>query len=226
MTKSTYKWLIIPGLLAAPFYLILIIILGELEPGFSHLTKPMSLLGGVSGIRGLVFNTGVAITGMLVIIFSYGLWRQLPAKTSANIALGLFIMGGVGLIGAGVFHCNEDCKNILIDPNLIGQLHALVSLLAGMGTGLALFFVWSAMRKSETWKIFSTPTLLAAILANVPGIIFWITFATGFRLDSIEGLIQRLGFIITLIWMFYVAIKFWQMTFYNKSVWPFMEDLS
>jgi hypothetical membrane protein len=208
----TSKWLVISGLLAAPFYLMLIITLGALEPGYSHLTKPMSLLGGILGARGLAFNIGVVITGMLVIIFSYGLWRQLPAKISAKIALGLFVMGGLGLIGAGIFHCNEGCINILVEPNFVGRLHTIASLLAGMGTGLAPFIVWAAMRKSDKWKRFAAPTLAAAILANVPGIIFWITFATGYALHSIGGLIQRLGFVVTLIWMFYVAIRFWQWT--------------
>lgn len=216
LTKIAYKCLILPGLLAAPFYLTLIITLGEMEPGFSHLTKPMSLLGGVPGIRGLIFNFGVAITGTLVIIFSYGLWRQLRPKTSARIALGLFVMGGLGLIGAGYFHCNEGCKNVLVDPNLVGQLHAFVSFLAGIGTGLAPFFVWAAMRISDKWKTFATPTLVAAILANIPGIIFWLSFATGIKLISIGGLIQRMGFVVTLIWMFYVAVQFWRIVAHEK----------
>jgi len=207
MNNTSGKALLISGLLAAPFYLVLILMLGILEPGFSHLTKPMSLLGGVPGLRGQIFNFGVAFTGVLVFIFGQGLWRQLPAKISTKIAFGLFTMGCVGLIGAGVFHCNEGCKNILLEPDFAGRLHAIASFLAGVGTGLAPFFVWLVMRKSDQWKRFATPTVIAAILANVPGIIFWLTFFTGYRLESVEGLIQRLGFVVTLIWMFYLAIS-------------------
>ena len=210
MQSTASKALTVTGMLAPPFYLILIIVLGELEPGFSHLTDPMSLLGGVPGIRGLIFNTGVAVNGVLVIIFGLMLWRQLTSTISAKIAFGLFVMGGLGLIGAGVFHCDYDCKNVLQEPNLIGQLHAMVSFLAGMGTGLAPFFFWAAMRKSEPWKGFSTPTLIAAIFANLPGIIFWATFLTGYKLESTAGLIQRMGFVVTLFWMFYIAISRWR----------------
>lgn len=210
MINTTSKGLIISGLLAAPFYLTLIMTFGELEPGFSHLTQPMSLLGGVAGIRGLIFNVGVAMTGALVIIFGQALWRHMAVKISAKIAFGLFVLGGLGLIGAGVFHCNEGCENVLVEPDLVGQLHAITSFMAGMGTGLAPFFFWAAMRKSDQWKRFATTTLITAILANVPGIIFWLTFITGFRLASIEGLIQRLGFVVTLIWMFYLAINMWR----------------
>jgi len=210
MNSTTSKVSVVSGLFAAPFYLVLILILGELEPGFSHLTGPMSLLGGVPGIRGQIFNSGVAFTGILVIIFGLTLWRQLIATISARIACGLFVMAGLGLIGAGVLHCNEGCKNVLVEPDLVGKLHAISSFLAGLGTGLALFFFWAAMRKSDHWESFTTPTLIAAILANVPGVLFWATFLTDYKLDAIEGLIQRLGFVITLIWMFYIAIGQWK----------------
>jgi len=216
MNNTKDKRLIISGLLAAPFYLVLIFTLGVLEPEFSHLTKPMSLLGGVPGMRGMIFNVGVAFTGVLVIIFGLALWRQLPAKISAKIAFILFVTGGVGLIGAGMFHCNEGCKNILIEPDIVGRLHSVASLLAGMGTGLAPFFVWVAIRGSANWKSFAMPTLMAAIFSNLPGITFWITFSTGFRLYSVEGLIQRLGFVIVLIWMFFIAMRLWRLLSHDK----------
>lgn len=207
MNETVNRWAIAAGLLAAPFYLMLIITLGVLEPGFSHLTKPMSALGGVPGVRGLVFNLGVAVTGVFIIVFGIGLLRQLPPKITAKVGFTLLVIGGVGLIGAAYFHCNEGCINILIEPDLVGRLHIIMSLLGGMGTGLAPFFVWAAMRDSEKWQGFATPTLVAAILANLPGIIFWITIATDHRLLSIEGLIQRTGFVVVLIWIYIIAMK-------------------
>ena len=195
------------GLVAAPFYFTLIITLGALEPGFSHLATLMSVLDGVPGARGMIFNLGVAMTGMFVVGFGIGLRRQLSPKISARIAFGLLVPGGVGLIGAGYFHCNEGCRNILAEPDLIGRFHTLTSLLAGMGTALAPFFVWAAMRGGDKWKGVATPTLAMAIIANLPGITLWITIFTGFRLSSVEGLIQRLGFGVVLVWMFFVAVK-------------------
>lgn len=200
-------WQAAAGLIAAPFYFTLIVALGALEPGFSHLTSLMSLLGGVPGPRGLALNLGVAATGALLIAFALGLRRQLPGKWSANAGCGLLAIGGLGLIGAGVFHCNEGCRNILAEPDLTGRLHIAASLAAGMGTGLAPFFIWAAMRGSEKWKSFVIPTLIAAILANLPGITFWITIVTDFRLSSVEGLIQRLGFVVVLVWIFFTAAK-------------------
>ena len=199
------------GLIAVPFYLALIFILGALEPGFSHLTTPMSLLGGVLGMRGLLFNLGVATTGVLIIIFGIGLWLQLPPRISTRIGFGLLLMGGLGLIGAGYFHCNEGCRNVLVVPDLVGRLHLFFSLLAGMGAALSAFFFWAAMRHSKNWQSYALLTLVAAILANLPGITFWLTIFSGYRLESIEGLLQRLGFIVVLIWIFFVAAKMWRL---------------
>ena len=210
MVEHRFKYLIAAGLLAAPYYVVLISVLGMLEPGFSHLSKPMSILGGVPGWRGLVFNFGVAATGMLVIAFGIGIQRQLPRKISAKIGLGLLLIGGMGLVGAGYFHCNADCKNIFSEPDLTGRLHIITSLLAGMGSALAPLFYWAAMRGSKRWQALATPTLVLAISANVPGLTFWITIVTDFRLLAVEGLIQRLGFVVVLIWMFYIAMKMMQ----------------
>ena len=211
MTDTSNRWSAAAGLFAAPFYLTLISVLGALEPGFSHLTVPMSILGGVPGARGLVFNLGVAATGVFVVGFGIGLRRRLPPKMSARVGFALLMVGGLGLLGAAYFHCNEGCRNILTQPDLVGRLHIVFSLLGGMGTGLAPVFVWAAVRGSEEWKGLARPTFVAALLANLPGITFWITIATGYRLHSIEGLIQRLGFVVVLTWIFFVAARLWRL---------------
>lgn len=128
--KDTVKYLtIIAGVIAAPFYITLILTLGALEPGFDHQTMPMSILGGVPGWRGVTFNFGVVATGVCVMVFGIGLRAQFPAKISSMLGLALLVMGGIGMVGAGCFHCNEGCRNILIEPDLVGRLHIAMSLL-------------------------------------------------------------------------------------------------
>lgn len=115
MNVTINRWSIAAGLLAAPLYFIMIISLGNLEPGFSHLSMPMSILDGVVGVRGQIFNYGVAITGMFIIVFfASGLRRRLPEKIASKVGFALLVIGGLGLAGAGYFHCNEGCRNILI----------------------------------------------------------------------------------------------------------------
>lgn len=208
MTSSSRlptRWASAAGIVAAPFYLALIIVLGALEPGFSHRTSLMSILGGVPGWRGMMFNLGVAATGVLVVVVAVGLRRRLPSIVSSVIGIGLLAVGGLGLIGAGLFSCNESCRNILIEPDLTGRLHTVASLFRGLGCGLSLFFLWAAMRRSDVWNDVAGSTLATAILANVPGMVFWVTLLADMRLYSVEGLIQRVGFIVVLVWIFFIA---------------------
>ncbi|MEO1137258.1 MAG: DUF998 domain-containing protein [Pseudomonadota bacterium] len=196
------------GLIALPFYLALILVLGALEPGYSHLTMTMSALGGVPGARGLAFNLGVGVTGSLIIVFAIGLRRRLSPGWLTQAGAFCLIVGGGGFIGAALFHCNPDCRNVLAEPTPVGRIHMITALFGGMFSALAPLFFWGAMRRDGQWRTFATPTLMTGILANLPGVAFWITIATGYRLYSIEGLIQRLGFIFVLIWMFVATIEF------------------
>jgi hypothetical protein len=154
-----------------------------------------------------MFSAGVTMTGTLIIAFAQRLRRVLPSIPSSTIGVWLLTSGGIGLIGAGLFACNEGCRNILVEPNLVGRLHTIASLLGGSGCGLSLFFLWGAIRHSDTWRAFSTSTLVAAILANFPGVVFWMTLFTNSRFYSVEGYIQRMGIIVVLIWIFFAALR-------------------
>ncbi len=212
MANRPHRGAAAPALLAGPFYLVLIAVLGALEPGFSHRTSLMSMLGGVPGSRGLAFNLGVAATGALVITFAIGLRRELSPKWTTKVGLAMLMIGGLGLIGAGGFHCSEGCRNILDEPDFVGRVHLASSLVAGMGIGLAPFFVWASMRANTRWRDFATATLVAAILANLPGLTFWITIYTGSRLTAVEGLIQRAGLVVVLVWIFFVGVRLQRLT--------------
>ncbi len=71
----TQQWLAIAGIVAPILYISVATILGLLEPGYSHRTMMMSILGGVGGLRGAAFNIGLTLTGTLLIAFAFGLQR-------------------------------------------------------------------------------------------------------------------------------------------------------
>ncbi|MDH5654965.1 MAG: DUF998 domain-containing protein [Spirochaetia bacterium] len=209
-TRKNFNVWLTAGFIAAPLYISITALLGFLEEDYSHLTTTMSVLGGVDGFRGLLFNFCVFFTGILVISFGTGLFRQNSGNKMYKFSLGLLWSGGLGLAGAGLFPCSAACRNIFIEPDFTGRLHMISSLLAGMGTGLAPLFIWIAIRREELWQNLKNMTFIFAILSNLPGIIFWITILSDNRLPAIEGLIQRLGFIFVLLWMLYVSLIFFR----------------
>ena len=113
-----YAGIVAPILLTA-----LVLVLGWLEPGYEHRTQTISVLGGVGGIRGLLFNLGTVLTGLLLIAFAIGLDRGIGGGEGSKVGPILIILGGAGMLGSAVFHCNLECTNILKSPTLAGRLH-------------------------------------------------------------------------------------------------------
>ncbi|MFX1438604.1 MAG: DUF998 domain-containing protein [Promethearchaeota archaeon] len=195
----------IAGVIAPFLYLILVFGLGFLEPGYNQMTDMMSILGGVEGLRGWLFNLGVIIIGLLVAIFGLGLHPFLNDGDGSKVGPSMLVLGGIGLIGGGIFHCDQDCTNFLT-RNPTGIMHMISSALAGMLIAMSLFVLYFRIRRDPVWERLGGFTLLMALLGNGAGITLWITFATT-RLSAIEGLIQRVGIIAPLLWIAIVSLQ-------------------
>jgi hypothetical protein len=200
------QWLAVAGIVAPMLYFSLVAILGLLEPGYSHSTMMMSILGGVEGIRGALFNIGLVLTGTLLIAFGFGLYRGINQGKGKRIGLILLVIAGVGLMGSAYYHCDVGCVNVIQEPDFRGQMHMLFAFFTGLSFALSPIPFFFDLKKDPRWKNYRTFTLAAAILANIPGIILWITLLTT-RVPEWEGIIQRLGILFPLIWVEVMAIK-------------------
>ncbi|NIO49367.1 MAG: DUF998 domain-containing protein [Candidatus Aminicenantes bacterium] len=200
------KLFAISGILAPILFFGIVIILGLLEPGYSHTTRMMSVLGGVGGIRGLIFNMGIGLIGVLIVLFAFGLHKNINNGKGSKIGPILLATGGFGLVLSGIFHCNLNCDNVMVDRDFIGIMHMLSAFIAGMCLSISPFFVFARFRKDDYWKRYAIPTLMTGILANIPGIILWITIFASLTLEM-DGILQRLGIVFILIWMEVVSWK-------------------
>jgi hypothetical membrane protein len=200
------KWAAIAGITAPILYISMVIILGLFEPGYNQRTMMMSILGGVSGWRGTVFNFGLLLIGLLLIQFGIGLYRSINSPKGKRFGLALLVFASIGLIGSGYFHCETGCVNIIDEPDFKGQMHMLFAFITGLGLAFSPLPFYFSMKHAPQWKNARRVTLAAVILSNIPGITMWITLFTT-RLPEWEGLIQRLGLIFPLIWVEMMAIK-------------------
>lgn len=93
--------LLICGLIAGPFYLVVGLILALTRPGFDLMRHDLSLLA--NGDLGWIQITNLALTGLLVVAFAVGMRRVL--RTGPGLVWGPRLLGvyGAGLIGAGFF---------------------------------------------------------------------------------------------------------------------------
>lgn len=209
------KWAAIAGITSPILYIGMVIILGLFEPGYNQRTMMMSILGGVPGWRGDVFNLGLVLIGCLLIGFGIGLYRSIDSPKGKRFGLVLMVIASIGLIGSGYFHCETGCVNIIDEPDFRGQMHMLFAFIAGLGLAFSPLPFYFSMKHDPKWKNARGITLAAVILSNIPGITMWITIFTT-RLPEWEGLIQRLGLIFPLIWVEMMALKLSRMSQYNQ----------
>lgn len=204
--KNFNSYSIWAGLIAPIFYIILVTTLGHLESGFSHRTDMMSILGGIEGIRGLLFNFGVVITGLLLIVFAFGLHFNLNKGVGSKIGPSLIVFAGLGLFGSGIFSCNVNCANVIEARTLIGILHMVSAFVAGLCFSISPFFIYFRMKQDKTWEKYRRFTLAIGVLANLPGIVLWISIFTT-RIPEWEGVVQRLGLFFPLLWIFVLSFR-------------------
>jgi hypothetical membrane protein len=185
-------------MIAPLLFIGLVLVFGWLEPGYNYKTDTMSLLGGVGGMRADLFLLGQSVVGLMIIVFALGLYfemRTAAARTGSTMLL----FGGLALMGSAVFHCNAGCENILSDPNLPGRLHALFAFIAGASLAVAPVISFFGLQVPD-WEQLRPLTWIIGVLANVPGLIFWVSFFTT-RMPAWEGLLQRFGILFAMVWI-------------------------
>lgn len=206
MKNNTTLYSALAGLVAPVFYLILVTTLGIFESGFTHRTDMMSILGGVEGIRGLLFNIGVVITGLLLIVFAFGLHQSINKGEGSKVGPTLIVLATLGLFGSAIFSCNVNCTNVIETKTVVGIIHMLSAFIAGSCLAISPFFIFFRMKQDDRWEKYRSFTLTIGVLSNLPGVVLWVSMFT-IRIPEWEGVIQRLGLLFPLIWVFVLSLR-------------------
>ena len=97
VTKSLLGY----GVLAGPFYVVLVIVQALIRPGFDLTRHDVSLLS--NGSLGWIQVVTFIATGAMVLAFATGVGRALRTGRAATWGPRLVGLFGAGLVGAGVF---------------------------------------------------------------------------------------------------------------------------
>jgi Protein of unknown function (DUF998) len=204
LTRRT-RALLICGLIAGPFYLIVGLIQALTRPGFDIMRHDLSLLA--NGDLGWIQISNLVLTGLLVVAFACGVRQAFTAgrgRTWGPILLGIY---GVGLIGAGFFIADPAFG---FPPGTQASAHAiswhglLHIVTAGIGflALIAACFVLArrfASRKQRGWAAYS----------NAAGVIFFTAFvgvATGSGQSwSVIGF--WIGVLVAWAWIWALALS-------------------
>jgi hypothetical protein len=197
--------LLICGLIAGPFYLVVGLIQALTRPGFDILRHDLSLLA--NGELGWIQISNLVLTGLLVGAFAVGMRQALPAGRGRTWGPILLAVYGVGLVGAGFFTADPAFG---FPPGTPADAHAmswhgLLHFICG-GVGflalIAACFVLArrfASRRQRGWAAYSLAT----------GVIFFAAFAgivTGSGQSwSVMGF--WIGVVVAWAWISAIAVK-------------------
>ncbi len=139
----------------------------------------------------LVFNVSIVVMGLLIVLAVILLRTAFPARRSRMIGLGLLAIAGIGAIGVGLFP---------EDVNITA--HSISSLLAFLGSGLALVVLGFAMFRDTRWDGFRAYTVISGLVNLVAlGLFLSKTY-----LDLGVGGMERLIVAPVLLWAIVVGI--------------------
>jgi hypothetical membrane protein len=162
------------GLVAGPFYVLVVLGQALLRPGFDLTRDDASLLS--NGSFGWVQIANFLLTGAMVIAFAAGLRRALAGGRGAVLAPVLLAVYGLGLAGAGIFVADPMNGFPAGAPagrpdaiSIHGILH-IVSAAVGFLCFVAACFVLArrfAAQAARSWSAFSIVTGIAFLAAFV-----------------------------------------------------------
>jgi hypothetical protein len=197
--------LLICGLIAGPFYIVVGLIQALTRPGFDIMRHDLSLLA--NGDLGWIQITNLVLSGLLVIAGAVGMRKALQdgrGRTWGPILLGIY---GLGLIGAGFFIADPSFgfpPGTPADAHVMSW-HGLLHFICG-GVGflalIAACFVFArrfASQRQRGWAVYSLAT----------GVIFFAAFV-GIAMGSGQSwsvIGFWIGVVVAWAWISAMAVK-------------------
>jgi hypothetical membrane protein len=194
------------GIIAPVFFVAAVIILGSVQPNYSHVYQTISELGATEALTeepaALVFT----ITGAMITLFGFSLQMRLR-REDRRVWTGILVMlyGALDFMGSGLFPVEAGGAA----SSLVSTIHVYATLFGEFAAvGMPIWFLkdtdegkeWDELRGfSKTAFYFSVPLigfLGYCILRHTPG-----------QFDTPIGLAQRLLVGLFLLWIMRAA--FW-----------------
>jgi hypothetical protein len=139
---------------------------------------------------------GFLLLGVLLIIFSRGLYTALHPSPASRAGALLVALAGLTYLGEAAFSCDRGC----IPVTFAGSAHLLIGDLAVFVAVLAAFVLAIAMRPDPRWSGYWQYSLATGILIIALLPLFSV-------LSGNTGVVQRLVVGVILLWLSIIALR-------------------
>lgn len=184
------------GLLAPVLFGITYFVMALQRSDYSFLTKAVSELGSLDAPNKWYFNVfGYILPGVLISIFSIGLYQSMAQKASSRLPLLGIFLSGLFMAISGIFPGDfDDRTSTTMILHTVGSFGCYIFFLMGAFTYPKL------LRESNYWK----PVIFFSLTLT------WLTIIFGawpFVFTDMPGVGQRIVFSLYFFWIVLHAFK-------------------
>jgi hypothetical membrane protein len=188
------------GIIGPILFTTIVIILGELSPGYDHLTQAISALGENGAPNGATMDANFIVFGVLTLVFASGLYRYDRTVRAGSVAV---LTYGLGAILAAFFHCDPGCP--ALSGSTSQMVHNLDALISFVALSIAPLLVWRSSKKDSRWRSVSNYSLaLGSVAISLFGLYLAVDVLV---LSPFTGLLQRLFLAPLFAWMIVMSAR-------------------
>ncbi len=194
----SHKVLALGGVVGPMLYASVVAVLGELYPGYSHLSQTMSELGAADAPHALLMNiAGLGLLGVMIMSFAGGLYQGLRKSRITAVSALVIVGAGMSLVMTAIFPCDTGDQT-----TYTGQIHGVFATVGAVFMVLGMLILSPTFFREARWRGYAVLTVTVAVLSSV--------LAGMYGFDVIEGwkgALQRISMGTALIWVEAVSFR-------------------
>ena len=188
------------GVTAPVLMLALWTLASLMRPGYNQLNQYGSELG--TGPNAIIMNANFFLTGLLIMAFAAGLFRNVHGGRWAGTGSTLLAVFGASEAAGGFFPCDPGCP---IAAQSFSQLaHNVDAVIAFVALALAPLLVSMGLKHDSYWQRYQSYSLVTG-LATIGLFSIFSTASLGYL--GFVGLLQRLFLAVPFVWIEVMATK-------------------
>jgi hypothetical membrane protein len=191
------------GLVAPVITITVIAIMAARTPGYSHVSNTVSDLAAQGVPDAAIMMAGIVVVGLIIDLFAYGLLRVF-GRSGTMIWASLTVFGTAGAFSGLAQDYGEEAG---APRNIEGFLHNTCTIIAVIGLISAMLLLARLSTSTLGWRRMIKVSIAAAVGVSAGGLLFLVAS------ESIQGLVQRFLYLITISWLVATAVTALQTTF-------------
>lgn len=196
------------GFTGMAMFLLVFVVLGFIQPGYSHLEQTTSEL--VIGPFGWIQNLNFLIIAISIFAFGLGFGKSIYKNLFNPISFGFSVMSIIAILLI-VFPSDWIATNRAFHMSNLsfdGRMHYELTFIALILSPFSFYQIYIGLNKSPKWKSMSQYTFFVQLSSFFMGLAWAILLLSNFQgFQDWKGLFQKIIFVNILVWFMVIGKK-------------------